>query len=97
MSGKNSYASRVMEAISKGDDAAINTCINKVMQELGDGLVRFVNQFPKEDLPFVVAVMKITAGAFEGVLSEPGKKLCDNLVSSAATILTRRKGGKPDA
>ena len=97
MSDRKSHSFHVMKAISQGDDVAINTCITKAMQEIGDGLVRFVEQFPEEDLPFVVAVMKVTAGAFEGILSEPGKRLCDSLVKSATTIIARNKGGKPDA
>lgn len=97
---KISYAAQVQFALLAGKSDEAHDIIGHALAEMTNGACQFAQSYPYDDLPFVVASMKVVANALEQILSPDGKALADtiyertdSIVVNATEFLRQVKGG----
>ena len=87
-------------ALATGKKDEAHDIIGHALADMIGDACRFAHSYPYEDLPFVVASMKVATNALESVLDEQGKSLADNvfqhtdsIVINASEFMRQAKGG----
>lgn len=84
---KSSYVNNLVEAIKRGDRPAVDHILTNAMQAIGDELLAVIEDHPTEDLPLLIASMRITASAFESQIPDSGRLMAKSIVESATAIV----------
>mgnify|MGYP004517156897 CR=1 FL=1 len=94
------YNTQVQFALLAGKSDEAHDIIGHALAEMTNGACQFAQSYPYDDLPFVVASMKVVANALEQILSPNGKALADtiyertdSIVVNATEFLRQAKGG----
>ena len=102
MQTNQSFTVQIVSAIRHNDRALANALPQSALQSIGQEIVKIVEDHPTSDLPLVIASLRITASAFEGILPDSGKLMASHLVNLTESIvvnkseLLRQHGCKED-
>lgn len=78
------YNTQVQFAILAGKNYDV---IGRVLAEMVNGALEFAQSYPFDDLPFVIAAMKVAVNALESMLGPNGKALADTIYSRTDSIV----------
>lgn len=78
------YNTQVQFAILAGKSYDV---IGRVLAEMVNGALEFAQSYPFDDLPFVIAAMKVAVNALESMLGPNGKALADTIYSRTDSIV----------
>lgn len=81
------YNTQVQFAILAGKIDEAHDVIGRVLAEMVNGALEFAQSYPFDDLPFVIAAMKVAVNALESMLGPNGKALADTIYSRTDSIV----------
>lgn len=81
------YNTQVQFAILAGKIDETHDVIGRVLAEMVNGALEFAQSYPFDDLPFVIAAMKVAVNALESMLGPNGKALADTIYSRTDSIV----------
>lgn len=84
---KVSYNTQVQFAILAGKSDKAHDVISRTLAEICNGALEFAQSYPFDDLPFVIAAMKVAVNALESMLGPNGKALADTIYSRTDSIV----------
>ena len=94
------YNTQVQFALLAGKGDEVHDIIGRALAEMTSGACQFAQSYPYDDLPFVVASMKVVANALEQILDPDGKVIADaiyertdSIVVNATEFMRQAKGG----
>lgn len=98
---KISYNAQVQFALLAGKSNEVHDIIGRALAEMTNGACQFAQNYPYDDLPFVVASMKVVTNALEQILDSDGKVIADaiyertdSIVINATEFMRQAKGGQ---
>ena len=94
------YSVQAAFAVAIGKDKEAHDIIGNAIADMIGGACRFAQSYPYDDLPLVVASLKVATDALGSIMDEKGKKLSDNIykntestVINATEFMRQAKGG----
>lgn len=94
------YSIQAAFAASVGKDKEAHDIIGHALAEMTNGACQFAQSYSYDDLPIVVASMKVATNALESILDDKDKMLADKIykntdstVINATEFMRQAKGG----
>ena len=80
------YSVQMAAALLCHDEAAATRITGVALDDMAGNLFQFMNSYDPNDLPFIVATLKIVTPMFEDIMNEHGKQICEGIVKSTTAI-----------
>lgn len=80
------YITRFKICLQMGDIDGAQKVLSEGIGDITSELVSLIQQYRRNDLPFIVAAMKIVTNAMAPVVGEGGMKFVDEVVNNTESI-----------
>ncbi len=80
------FGLQMATALIGKNEGAASRITAQAIDSISHDLIAVANSYDMNDLPFVIASMKILSEALSGALNESGKIICDSIVNNTTAI-----------